>query len=59
MIVDLLVELFEWIWKLWSKLDEKTKHQIIDSIVSSFQDLLRGFYRQWKDSKGEGESEQL
>ena len=48
MIIGFLADIFKWIWKLWNGLDEKTKHQIIDSVVSSFSDLLRAFYKQYK-----------
>lgn len=57
MVVDLLIGVFQWIWKPWNRLDDKTKRQIIDSVVDSFQDLLRSFYQQWKDSKQQGDTE--
>jgi len=49
MIFNLVFELFKWFRQLWDRLDEKTKRQIIEVIIESFKDLIRAFYKQWKN----------
>lgn len=48
MMFNLIFELFKWFRQIWDRLDEKTKRQIIDAIIESFEELIRAFYRQWK-----------
>ncbi len=54
MIIDWLLGLVSWIRRLWHRLDEKTKRQIIEAIIKTFEELLRAFYRQWEKRKNEG-----
>ncbi len=44
-----LFEIFNWFRKLWERLDEKTKRAIIEEVVKSFEELLRSFYKWWKN----------
>jgi hypothetical protein len=48
---NLIFRLFRWFWQLWGRLDEKTKRQIIETIIERFNELARAFYRQWKSKK--------
>jgi len=43
-----LSELFNWFFRLWNRLDDKTKGKIIEEVVKSFETLLRAFYRSGK-----------
>jgi len=56
MIFNWIFEVVKWFWQLWDRLDEKTKRQIIEAIIKAFGELLRAFYRQWKNRKDEGKS---
>ena len=38
----------EWFLKSWKKLDDKTKKLIIEAIVKAFEEILRAFYKWWK-----------
>lgn len=51
MIFNWIFEVIKWFWQLWDRLDEKTKRQIIEAIIKAFEELLRAFYRQWKNKK--------
>ncbi|MEO0539127.1 MAG: hypothetical protein AAF215_35395 [Cyanobacteria bacterium P01_A01_bin.123] len=51
MVVNLLLSVVSWFRKLWDRLDEKTKRKIIDTVVKAFEELLRAFYREWKDKQ--------
>ncbi|GEM_PF-3090192 len=48
---DWLYKLFMWFWRLWNRLDEKTKRAIIEEVVKSFKPLLRSFYQWLKNRK--------
>jgi hypothetical protein len=41
--------LASWLVQLWDRLDEKTKRQIIEAIVQAFEELLRSYYKEWKN----------
>ncbi len=51
MIIGWLLELVAWFWQLWNRLDEKTKRQIIETVVKAFEELLRSFYKKWKSQR--------
>ncbi len=44
--------IFSWFFKLWNSLDDKTKKQIIEAIVKTFEEILRAFYKWWKSREG-------
>jgi hypothetical protein len=50
-----LSELFNWFFRLWNRLDDKTKGKIIEEVVKSFEKLLRAFYGSWKNRHTKGE----
>ena len=49
MIIDWVFGLVPWFLGLWNRLDEKTKRRIIEAVVKAFEELLRAFYRSWKN----------
>jgi hypothetical protein len=51
-IFDLLSGLAQWIWKLWNRLPEKAKREIIEAIIQAMGELLRAFYRSHKSKGG-------
>ncbi len=46
-----LIKTFQWFWKLWDILDEKTKARILEEVVKSFEVLFRAFYKSKKRGK--------
>lgn len=40
--------LLQWVLKVWKKLDEPTKKLIIEAVVNAFEEILRAFYKWWK-----------
>lgn len=51
MVTDFLLGVISWFRKLWDRLDEKTKRKTIDTVIKAFEELLRAFYREWKDKR--------
>jgi hypothetical protein len=49
MIIDWVFRLVQRFLRLWNRLDEKTKRQIIEAVIKAFEQLLRAFYRSWKN----------
>jgi len=47
-LIALLLRKF---FKFWSTLDEPTKKIIIEAVVTAFKDILRAFYRWWKNQR--------
>lgn len=48
----LLGLLVQWLFKIWDRLDDSTKKLIIDKVVEAFEEILRAFYRWWKQKGG-------
>lgn len=44
----LLGFLFQWVFKVWDKLDNPTKKLIIEAVIKAFEEILRAFYKWWK-----------
>jgi len=47
---NLFLALFNWVSQLWDKLPKEAKEAIINAIVDSFDEIIRGFYRKSKSS---------
>ena len=44
--------LIQWLFNIWNKLDEPTKKLIVEAVTKAFEDILRAFYRWWKEGEG-------
>lgn len=51
-IFDLLSWLTQCIGKLWSRLPEKAKREIIEAIIQAMGEMLRAYYRDRKSKGG-------
>jgi len=38
----------QWFFKTWNKLDDSTKKLIIEAVIKAFEEILRDFYKWWK-----------
>lgn len=47
MIFRWVIELLKWFRGIWNRLDDNTKREIIEAVMTAFEDLLRAFYRWW------------
>jgi hypothetical protein len=48
-LLGLLLQRF---FKVWDKLDDRTKKLIIDAVIKAFEEILRAFYKWWKQRGG-------
>ena len=57
MLPLLLLFLLPWVFilfkKMWDKLDESTKKLIIEKFIEFFEEILRDYYKWWKQQKEE------
>jgi hypothetical protein len=44
-LLGLLLQRF---FKIWNKLDDSTKKLIIEAVIKAFEEILRAFYKWWK-----------
>ena len=51
-LFDWLFWLPQWIWKLWNRLPEKAKREIIQAIIQAMEGILRAYYRSSKSERG-------
>lgn len=49
--------IFYWLSKFWEKLDDSTKKSIVEAAIKTFEEILRAFYRWWKQKKDAGSQE--
>ena len=53
MVINLIWNLITWIAKLWDALPKEKKEAIIATVADAFEDLIRHYYRQWRESQGD------
>ncbi len=46
-MLDWVMKIFEWVFRIWSALPDKTKERVVDAFVDGLEWLFRDFYRSY------------